>query len=335
LIESVADDAHQPQASGLVPAWLEEGVVITVNSNKGGVGKTTVLLLLACYLAEVCQERGFEFEILLVDWDPQCNLSTCLGFHMDGVDGRGVRENGVLVKGPLYSTDDIITTPVEQAGPGFASDMIESIRWVVKGGNGSPIRNALTGEEQPDPLNAVIKLIPGHPDMEKRYTAVSDADFRFRLDNALDGVKRGRIVLVDTGPGMGPLVETAWAASDYVLGVASLYYNEMEGVLKARNKIRAIRKSLGRPNLDMLGIVVNEFSRNRETQRSNLAQLIEALGEERIWIDEAVPEVEQIAKVIDQGKSFGRLQGSVLEKKKINNAGRALATKVLEVISGA
>jgi chromosome partitioning protein len=341
----MADILAQPGLTGSAlaavrPAWLsvvkDTGVVITVNSNKGGVGKTTVVLMLAYYLADYIAEVELDVEILLVDWDPQCNLSTCLGFHMDGADGKGVKdEDGNLIRGPLYSADDVITASTDEAEPGSAAGMIEPIRWVIRGANGAPIKRAVTGEDQPDPINPWIKLLPGHPAMEKRYTLISEADFRFRLDYALQGVKKGRIVLVDTGPGMGPLVECAWAASDHVLGVTPLYYNEMEGTLKARNKVRAIRKSLQRPELDMDGIIVNEYVRNRGTQRINLAQLIDALGEDRIWIQQAVPEVEQIAKVVDQGKSFGRLQGSFNEKKKINDAGKGLAAKVLEVIGGA
>ena len=318
------------------PVWLDDGAVITVNSNKGGVGKTTVLLMIAYYLVERLRELGYDFEVLLIDWDPQCNLSTCLGFHMDGADGNGVRdETGQLIQGPLYSTDDIITKPIEEVGPGWAAEMIEPIRWVIKGATGNPIKHPVTGDEQPDPINPYLKLIPGHPKMAKRYTLISEPDFRFRLDNALQGVKKGRIVLIDTGPGMGPLVEAAWAASDHVLGVASLYYNEMEGVLKARNEIRRVRKVLQRPKLDMDGIVVNEYSETRSTQARNLAQLVDALGEDRIWVPQAIPEVEQVAQIVDQGKSFGRLQGSYGAKLKINNAGKALANKVLEVISGA
>ncbi len=317
-------------------SWLDDGVVITVNSNKGGVGKTTVVLMLAYYLVVLLEELGEDdFEILMVDWDPQCNLSTCFGFHMDGPDGRGRKdpETKKLVQAPLYSTDDIVTTATEDCEPGWAAGMIESIRWVVKGASGKPIRHAVSGETQPDPINKRLKLIPGHPDMEDRYTLVSQPDFRFRLDHSLEGIKKRRIILIDTGPGMGPLVESAWAASDHIIGVAALYYNEMEGVLKAKNKIKRSRKTLGRPALEMDGIVVNEYSDKKTTQKENLTQLIQALGAETVWVDQAVPDVEQIAQVVDQGKSFGRLSGGYGPKKKINDAGMALARKVLEVVS--
>lgn len=336
MVETLAEsDVAEKHADS--PAWLEEGVVLTVNSNKGGVGKTTILMMVAYYLAELLSKMGLDFEILLIDFDHQCNLSTNVGFAMDGADGRGVKDpdTGELIQGPLYSADDIIMTSTEDEPPGWAERMIEPIRWVLKTAEGTPILHPVTGEVQPDPINQYIKIIPGHPDLEKRYTLISEADFRFRLDHALTGLKKRRIVLIDTGPGMGPLVEQAWAASDAVLGVAALYYNEMEGALKARNKILRTRKALGRPSLDMVGVVVNEYSKTKSTQSKNLTTLIGALGEERIWTDAKVPEVELIAKIVDQQKSFGRLHGSFKSKNTVKTAGEALARKVLEVISRA
>ena len=328
-VEKAQKPAQRPQ-----PDWLAEGVVITINSNKGGVGKTTVLLLIAYYLILLLRDEGYEFEILLIDWDPQCNLSTCLGFQMDGDDGRGAKDDqGNVIQGALYSTDDIITTPIDDVEPGWAAQMIEPIRWVIKSATGNPIKHSSTGEVQPDPINEYIKIIPGHPDMALRFMQAAVADFRMRLDHALQNVKRGRIVLVDTGPGLGPEVEVAWAASDHVLGVAPLYYNEMEGVLKSRNRIHRIRRALGRPTLDMDGVVLNEYSEAKSTQSRNLGPLMEAIGEDRIWVEQAIPDVEQLAQIMDQGKSFGRLYGE--GKKKINEAGMALAKKVYEVISGA
>lgn len=336
MVETLADPGLKAKQAEQ-PAWLENGVVLTVNSNKGGVGKTTILMLIAYYLAVLLSKMGLDFEILLIDFDHQCNLSTNVGFHMDGADGRGVRdpETKELIQGPLYSADDIITTSTEDREAGWAEEMVEPIRWILKTADGTPILDPVTGEVQPDPINKYIKIIPGHPDLEKRYTLISEADFRFRLDHAITGMKKRRIVLIDTGPGMGPLVEQAWAASDAVLGVAALYYNEMEGALKARNKILRVRRSLGRQFLDMVGVVVNEYSKTKSTQTRNLSTLTGALGEERIWTDAAVPEVELIAQVVDQQKSFGRLHGSFKTKLKVSQAGEALARKVLEVISRA
>lgn len=292
------------------PPELDNGYVISVCSNKGGTGKTTVLLKLAYYMAML------GYEVVVVDWDPQCNASTRLGFHMDGSDSD------------LYSADDLMA----KTWHGGAAETLERPRWVLTSAKGTPIRDH-AGESIPDPINDRIHLVPGHPDLEERYLEIVHADARFRLDAALQGVKNGRIVLVDTGPSLGALVETAWAASDAVLGVSPLYYDEIEGVVKSANKLHSIRRSLGRPELDMRGVVVNQHIPTRSTQKRNLGDLIAALGPDTVWTDMPVPELEQIRSIQDQHKSYARIAGTQ-DANRINNAGQALADRVLREVIG-
>ncbi len=54
--------------------------IIVLANQKGGVGKTTTTLNLGAALAN----RGRR--VLLVDLDPQSNLTTCLGFKQNGLD---------------------------------------------------------------------------------------------------------------------------------------------------------------------------------------------------------------------------------------------------------
>lgn len=277
---------------------------VAVNSNKGGVGKTTIVLMLAQALAA----RGYR--VLLVDMDPQCNLSTGCGFAMGGADKK------------LYSVDDIMGETQE---PGFAANTIEPVRWQIPRQTrpGAPV------ELVPDPLSKLVDLVPGHPNLEKRVLSVMEADARFRLDVALEGVADlYHFVIVDTGPRLDFLTEASWAAVNGVLGVTPLYYNEVEGIVKAQRKILRDAKALLRPDLRMIGAVVNEYSPHRTTQKEQLKDLLGVLGD-LVWIDQAMPDAEIIATVISNAWPFSRMPAGE-SRTRVRKAMAALTDKFLE-----
>lgn len=61
-----------------LPCYYDAVKIIAVSNQKGGVGKTTTAVNLACALAS-------DFTVLLVDADPQGNASSSLGIHSDGI----------------------------------------------------------------------------------------------------------------------------------------------------------------------------------------------------------------------------------------------------------
>lgn len=65
-------------------SYLEKPIFITLGNRKGGVGKTTSVINLASYLAEVGKK------ILIIDTDPQANCSSILLRHSEDLTGRSL-----------------------------------------------------------------------------------------------------------------------------------------------------------------------------------------------------------------------------------------------------
>ncbi len=77
---------------------LKKTKIISVVSEKGGVGKTTTAFNLGCAL----NKKGYS--VLVVDLDKQCNLSTTCGYLPDGKDNiSDVIYNTVMGKNVLLS----------------------------------------------------------------------------------------------------------------------------------------------------------------------------------------------------------------------------------------
>ncbi len=77
------------------------GSIIVFANQKGGVGKTTTAVNLGAYIAEAGKK------ILLIDFDPQGNLSSSLGIDKKGA---GIYE---VLSGKVEITDVIQKTPIE------------------------------------------------------------------------------------------------------------------------------------------------------------------------------------------------------------------------------
>lgn len=54
--------------------------IVAVVNNKGGVGKTTTVQSLAAGMVR----KNHNLRVLVIDLDPQCNLSSLMGMHSDG-----------------------------------------------------------------------------------------------------------------------------------------------------------------------------------------------------------------------------------------------------------
>lgn len=189
------------------------GRIVAVANQKGGVGKTTTTINLAAALALAGQR------ILLVDVDPQANLTS-------GVGLKGTA-------GPAGTIYDALTAaaPISDAKPYIVATAVERMVLI-------PADRNLTGAE--------IELV-ALDEREERLRRLL-APLRDEFD----------YIFVDCPPSLGLLTLNALVAADAVLIPLHCEYFALEGLADLVGTMRRVRVALN-PNLDIDGVLLTMF----------------------------------------------------------------------------
>jgi chromosome partitioning protein len=171
-----SDPQGAPQAStGLSSTSLTMGKIIAVSNQKGGVGKTTTAINLGASLA-LAEKR-----ILLVDMDPQGNLTSGVGLKEQAADADTIYE---------AITADLPDTASLMGEAPILPTSVQNLFLI-------PANRNLAGAE--------IELVS----MSQRET---------RLRKLLEQLRdRYDFIMIDTPPSLGLLTVNALVAADAVL----------------------------------------------------------------------------------------------------------------------
>jgi len=192
--------------------------ITSIANNKGGVAKTEV----TCQLAAALSRKGKR--VLVVDMDPQANATRRLGIEWDPAD-------------PIPTMSEVIAAAQDGAGQGAV---------LACGWDGVV---APEGER--------IDVLPSRFDLINRESEAGVVGAVRRLTKALHGwVDEYDVVLIDTRPDLGHLVQMALAASDTVLIPCDPNYDSIEAAIRVRDFVGRHSADLMNPDLAIAGVVV-------------------------------------------------------------------------------
>ena len=224
-------------------------MVITIANSKGGTGKTTTAVNLGAALAEN------EQRILLVDLDPQGNLSVNLGVDID------------LLSRTIY---DVLLNP--ESIP-ISQIIISKLSFK----RGSEFTDAfrLTATA----LSTEMDLAPANIDLSGATVELMIVQGRETiLKRALKPVlKSYDFILIDCPPNLELLTLNALTAADLVIIPTQTEYLAMRSIKELKNIIDKVRERTN-PKLDMK-LLCTMFDRRTVHGRDVIEELREAFGD--------------------------------------------------------
>lgn len=203
-------------------------------NNKGGTGKTSATVQTAAGLAR----RGLR--VLVVDMDPQGNATRRLGIEWDPQD-------------PFAGTPEVIAA--NEKGAGEAA--VYGCGWTTSDDDATPTAEA-----------ELIDVIPSRPDLINRETETGLPGAALRLKKALSGdwIAKYDVVLIDSQPDLGHLVQLAMVASDHVILVTDAMRDGAEGTYRVAEYVAQHAEDLGNPDLKVRGVLINRWKPTNESQ---------------------------------------------------------------------
>ncbi|WP_189239922.1 ParA family protein [Planomonospora parontospora] len=243
--------------------------VIALMMRKGGAGKTTLLLLLADALAR------FGLRVLVVDLDPQGNASIGLGHKVELVETGTTRLGAKPILTPTVPT---VVDVIEADEEGVATQAIQIVDW----GYDSEEAFHLGGPLFPNKIGT-IGLISCYRALETAATAWKPSELERLAKALLIPAETGEpapncewdVVLIDTPPGGSLISVQAAMAAHRALFVTQAEKFGVEAIPETLLLVGDVKDNYRHDELDVLGLVFNEYVDRSITQRTLITQVEE------------------------------------------------------------
>lgn len=214
-------------------------VRIGIVADKGGVGRTDLVRL----LAETFAAGGLR--VICADMDYQAILSRRMGYDMYGED-RELPSTAELMQ------HDVVT--------GQAKDVLTPCRWETSWAEN-------------------IQLLPATGELWKVEEYSGKGNPTGRLVRAMTAVDDDvHYTLFDTRPDMGVSSQAVWAVCDYLVGITPADRDGSEGMLRILAHALTYAPDLGNEDLQVAGVLLNEFNPRSREQHEDADRLREGLA---------------------------------------------------------